>query len=59
MTCKWHVWNEIGQTNEEICQSKVDSQWNPSKGHPAVEAFLNKTESKIFSWIPENEKDWK
>ena len=41
----------------EISQFKVKSRWNPHKGHPALEAFLNKTEKDIFSLIPEREKD--
>ena len=29
-----------------------------SKGHSALEVFLNKTEKDIFSWISEREKDY-
>ena len=58
MRCKWHFRNEVSQNNEEISQFKVKSQWNPPKGHPALEAFLNKTEKDIFSLIPEREKDY-
>ena len=57
--CKWHFRNdEVPQTNEEISQFKVKSQWSPPKGHPALEAFLSKTEKDIFSLIPEREKDY-
>ena len=48
MRCKWHFRNEVPQNNEEISQFKVKSQWNPPKGHPALEAFLNKTEKDFF-----------
>ena len=58
MRCKWHFRNEVPQSNEEISQFRVKSQWNPPKGHPALEAFLNKTEKDIFSLIPEREKDY-
>ena len=58
MRCKWHFRNEVSQNNEEISQFKVKSQWNPPKGHPALEAFLNKTEKDIFSLIPEREKNY-
>ena len=61
--CKWHFRNEVPQNNEEISQFKVKPQWNPlkghsaleaflkvilPKGHSALEAFLNKTEKNIF-----------
>ena len=46
------------QSNEEISQFKIKLQWNPPKGYPALEAFLNKTEKDIFSLIPEREKDY-
>ena len=45
---KSHFRNEVLQSNEEISQFKVNSQWNPPKGHRALEAFLNKTEKDIF-----------
>ena len=56
MRCKWHFRNEVPQNNEEISQFKVKSQWNPPKGHPALEAFLNKTEKDIFSLITERDR---
>ena len=58
MRCKWHFRNEVPQNNEEISQFKVKSRWNPPKGHPALEAFLNETEKDVFSLIPEREKDY-
>ena len=45
---KWHFGNDAPQSNEEISQFKVKLQWNPPKGHPALEAFLNKTEKDFF-----------
>ena len=45
--CKKHFRDEVPQSNEEIPQFKVKSQWNPSKGHPALEALFSKTE-KVF-----------
>ena len=56
--CKWHFRNEVPQSNKEISQFKVKSRWNPPKGHPALEAFLNKTEKDIFPLISEREKDY-
>ena len=58
MRCKRHFRNEVLQNNEEISQFKVKSEWNPPKGHSALEAFLNKTGKYIFSLIPEREKDY-
>ena len=58
MRCKWHFRNGVPQNNEEISQFRVKLQWNPPKGHPALEAFLNKTEKDIFSLIPEREKGY-
>ena len=37
---------------------KVKSQCNPPKGHPGLEAFLNKTKKDIFYLIPGREKDY-
>ena len=48
MRCKWHFGNDAPQSDEEISQFKVKLQWNPLKGHPALEAFLNKTEKDFF-----------
>ena len=50
---KWHFRNE--QSNEEISQFKAKLQWNPPKGHFALEAFLSKTGKNIFSLIYERE----
>ena len=58
MRCKRHFRNEVPQNNEDISQFKVKSEWNPPKGHSALEAFLNKTGKYIFSLIPEREKDY-
>ena len=30
----------------------VKSNWNPPKGHPAIEIFLSKLETEIFSVLP-------
>ena len=57
MRCKWNLRNEVPQ-KKEISQFKVKSQWNSPKDHPALEAFLNKTEKDIFSLAPEREKDY-
>ena len=48
MRWKWHFGNDAPQSNEDISQFKVKLQWNPPKGHPALEAFLNKTEKDFF-----------
>ena len=56
MRCKRHFRNEVPLSNKEISQFKVTLQWNPPEGHPALEAFLNKTENNIFSLIRKREK---
>ena len=58
MRCKSNFRNEVPQNNEEVSQFKVKSQWNYPKSHPALEAFLNKSEKNIFSLTPEREKDY-
>lgn len=45
-----HFRNEEPQGNEEISQFKVKSLWNPPKGHPALESFLNKRISFFETW---------
>ena len=46
--CKKHFRDEVPQSNEEIPQFKVKSQWNLPKGHPALEVLLSKTEKCCF-----------
>ena len=58
MRYKRHFRNEVPQNNEGISQFEVKSEWNPPKGHSALEAFLNKTEKYIFFLTPEREKDY-
>ena len=58
MRCKSNFRNEVPQNNEEVSQLKVKSQWNYPKSHPALEAFLIKSEKDIFSLTPEREKDY-
>ena len=48
MRSKWHFRNEVPQNNQEISQFNIKLQWNPPKSHPALEAFLNKTEKEFF-----------
>ena len=55
MRSKWHFRNEVPQSNQEISQFNIRLQWNPPKGHPALEAFLNKTEKKFFFVTGKNE----
>ena len=49
MRCKWFFRNE---PTENFSEPPVKSNWNPPKRHPAVETFLRKLETEIFSVSP-------
>ena len=49
MRCKWFFRNEPTENFSEAPAFRVKSNWNPPKGYPAVEIFLNKLETEIFS----------
>ena len=48
MRCKWYFRNKT-QSSKEIPTFHSKSTWNSSKGSPALELFLNKTEQNFFS----------
>ena len=48
MRCKWYFRNKT-QSSKEIPTFHSKSTWNPPKGSPALELFLNKTEQNLFS----------
>ena len=52
MRCKWFFRNEPTENFSEAPAFRVKSNWNPPKGHPAVETFLSKLETEIFSVLP-------
>ena len=52
MRCKGFFRNE---PTENFCEAPafcVKSNWNPPKGHSAIEIFLSKLETEIFSLLP-------
>ena len=51
MRCKWYFRNET-QGSGEIPTFQSKSTWNPPKGSPTLELFLNKTEQNLFSVLP-------
>ena len=51
MRCKLYFRNET-QGSKEIPTFQSKSTWNPPKGSPALELFLNKTEQNLFSVLP-------
>ena len=52
MRCKWFFYNELTENFSEAPAFLVKSNWNPPKGHPAIEIFLSKLETEIFSVLP-------
>ena len=51
MRCKWYFRNET-QGSNEIPTLQSQAAWNPPKGSPARELFLNKTEQNLFPVLP-------
>ena len=49
MRCKWFFRNEPTENFSKATAFRVKSNWNPPKGHLAVEIFLSKLETEIFS----------
>ena len=49
MRCKWYFRNGT-QGSKEIHTFQSKSTWNPPKGSPALELFLNKTEQNLFQF---------
>ena len=58
MRCKWFFRNEPTENFSEAPAFRVKSNWNPPKGHPAVEIFLSKLETEIFSVLPGTTLDY-
>ena len=51
MRCKWYFRTKT-QSSKEIPTLHSKSTWNPPKGSPALELFLNKTKQNFFSVLP-------
>ena len=49
MRCEWFFSNEPIENFNEAPAFHVKSNWNPPKEHPAIEIFLSKLETEIFS----------
>ena len=52
MRCKWYFRNESQYIPSQVSTCKLKSTWNPPKGSPALELFLNKVKEDIFSVLP-------
>ena len=55
---KWFFRNEPTENFSEAPAFHVKSNWNPPKGYPAVEIFLSKLETEIFSVLPGTPLDY-
>ena len=49
MRCKWFFRNDPTENFSEATEFHVKLNWNPPKRHPAIEMFLSKLETVIFS----------
>ena len=58
MMCKWFFRNKPTENFSEAPAFRVKSKWNPPKGHPAIEIFLRKLETEIFSVLPGTPLDY-
>ena len=52
MRCRWYFTNEPTEHFSEKSSFNIKSNWNPPKGHPALEIFLSKLEYEVFSVLP-------
>ena len=57
MRCKWCFRNKA-QCSKEIPTFHSKSTWNPPKGSPPLELFLDKTEQNLFSDFPGKEEQF-
>ena len=57
MRCKWCFRNKT-QCSKEIPTFHSKSTWNPPKGSPPLELFLDKTEQNLFSDFPGKEEQF-
>ena len=58
MRCQWFFRNECTESFSEAPALRVKLNWNPPKGHPALEIFLSKLEAEIFSVLPGTPLDY-
>ena len=58
MRCKWFFRTKPTENFSEAPAFRVKLKWNPLKGHPAVEIFLSKLETEIFSVLPGTPPDY-
>ena len=58
MKCKQFFRNKPNENFSEALAFRVKSNWNPRKGHPAIEVFLNKLETGIFSVLTGSPLDY-
>ena len=52
MRCQWFFRNEPTEYFNEAPAFCVKSNCNPPEGHPAIDIFLSKLETEIFSILP-------
>ena len=52
MRCEWFFRKEPTENFSEAPAFRLNSNWNPPKGHPAIEIFLSKLGTEIFSVLP-------
>ena len=55
---KWFFRNEPTENFSEAPAFRVTSNWNNSKGHPAVDIFLKQTLNRNFSALPGTPLDY-
>ena len=58
MRCKWFFRIEPTENFSEAPAFRVKSNWNPPKGHRAIEIFRSKLETEIFSVLPGTPLDY-
>ena len=56
--CRWFFRNEPTEKFSETPAFPVKSNWNPPEGHPAIEIFISKIQTKIFSVLPGTPLDY-
>ena len=56
--CKWFFRNEPTENFSEAPAFRVELNSNPPKGQPAIEIFLSKLETEIFSVLPGTPLDY-
>ena len=51
MRLKWYFRNEDTPYFSEVPVFRPKSSWNPPKGHPNLEVFLNEVEKELFTVV--------